>query len=182
MSLMQRLSVTKAQALAWMAEHDDMRLQGAGWQEEVYTHQVEGTFATAKLRKVIEAMERDEPEAVAKLRVRYPITPELIASHHADVSEERIAQMPLRVAQTKPVIWGEMLDGTHILLDGNHRLQKLIRAGETEGIGYAIPNELVNKFRVKVEFRRCNNGEWEEMSPEMDLALMVGEFPHHAKY
>lgn len=179
------LKSTKAEAQAWLAEHDDMRITGAGWQEEVYTHQIEGTFATARLRALIEALKRVHPEVHKSRIVRFPITKGMIETHQADVSDSRIAQIPLDVAENEPGMWIEMKDGTHIIIDGNHRLQKLIRAGKTEALGFIIPNAIAEQYRVKIEFhkRGCAADEgWEELSPDMDLAMMMGEFPHHAAY
>lgn len=171
---------TKEQVKAFMQEHDGIKIEGAGLQESVYTHVTMGSFATDRINAVVASLPRQMRDVITR---RVLITEDMRTGvKNADVSRDRIDKMPLEMARSMPVLFLEMADGTHILGDGNHRATKLIEAGDQVIMGYMIPNSVVEKFRVRVLARNRHTGVYEPIPPEIDLALMQGDFKHHEWY
>ncbi len=172
-----KLKYTKEDAAKWMSEHDGMRIEGADMTEEVFTHQTFGTFAVARIRKSFEQMPAKER---AHALVTFPINESIERGVSGyDVDQAHVDRMPIEEARNNPVMYLDTQDGQHILLDGVHRLARLIKEGDKEGFAIIVPWEVGQLFKVRVLYHNIKSGVWEEMPNEMDLAGMMGDFPHH---
>lgn len=160
----------------FMTKYCDMRWNGVDdpTKDEVYTHETQGSFNITRLAAEIAQFDI-QPTLIA-------VSPDMIeANRNADCSPARIASMPNELPFQKPVIFLQMTDETFIVGDGNHRLRKLILMGAKEVPAFLVPKEVVDRFRVTIEFQRRDTGEW-MVDDEAFLAAASGQFPHHARY
>lgn len=175
-----KLSVTKADAAKYMRQFDNIRIEGAGLLEEVYTHQKFGTFATAAIWREFSQL---PPDLREELTVLVPIDEQImLVNSHADVSTDRVNKMPTSLLKTHPIMFLQMADGSYIMGDGQHRTRLAIINGRSHILGILVPHKVVMMHKVRILLHRKDNGKWEEIDPEMDLASMMGQFPHHALY
>ncbi|QIG76047.1 hypothetical protein EVC24_026 [Rhizobium phage RHph_I4] len=96
---------------------------------------------------------RMEKYAVAKLT---PVSIEVdhdYAQHvriHNGIEKHRLDRITPQVIAQKPVIYIELGDGSHKLVDGNHRFLKASMLGWSELPGYLFHKALADEFKLDV--------------------------------
>lgn len=161
--------------------YDDMRVEGAKLHgEEVYTHQTQGSYNMTRINSLIEDAKRSRnPLKTTPIEVTENI---IRVNEIADVSPSRVLSMPSHLPYVKPIIFIEIVDGSYICADGNHRLRRAIIDGAEVVPAYLIPYHVAQQFRVRTQFHRRDTDTWEEVPDEFLLAMSKGHFEHHAYY
>lgn len=145
-----------------MRKYFDYRIEGSGGiTDETYTGELIGTVNVTKLRALAEANNLGVFRFDINDSVREGVR--RIATNQAHI--DRMAPERLLV----PLIFIERDEGTHILVDGAHRIKKAIELGLPCLWTYMIPEWAAERFKIRV-YGLTGEGRWEELSGAEILA------------